>query len=66
MSIFQVVCLVLFVVVVAVFGIYAYLEREGADEADFIGVTLGSACIGIGLFSLLLGAIGLLKVDFLI
>lgn len=66
MSIFQVVCIVLFVVAVAVFGIYAYLEREGADEADYIGIVLGSVCIAIGLFSLLMGAIGLLKVDFLI
>ena len=66
MSIFQIVCIVLFVVAVVVFGIYAYLDKEGADEADFIGTILGLACIGIGFFSLLMGAIGLLTVDFLI
>lgn len=60
MSIFQVVCTVLFVVVVAVFGICVYLEREGADEGEFIGIILCAMCTLIGILSLMLGAIGLI------
>ena len=58
MSIFQIICLVLLAVAFVVFAIYAYLEKEGVDEAAFIGVLLAAVCIAIGLFSLLLGAIG--------
>ena len=58
MSIFQIICLVLLAVAFVVFAIYAYLEKEGVDEAEFIGVLLAAVCIAIGLFSLLLGAIG--------
>ena len=60
MSIFQVVCTVLFVVVVAVFGICVYLEREGADEGEFIGIILRAVLMAIGFIALLLGAIGLI------
>ena len=58
MSIFQIICLVLLAIVFVVFAIYAYLEKEGVDEAEFIGILLSAVCIAIGLFSLLLGAIG--------
>ena len=58
MSIFQIICLVLLAVAFVVFAIYAYLEKEGVDEGEFIGILLVAVCIAIGLFSLLLGAIG--------
>ena len=51
MSIFQVVCTVLFVVVVAVFGICVYLEREGADEGEFIGIILCAMCTSSHMYS---------------
>lgn len=58
MSIFQIICLVLLAIAFVVFAIYAYLEKEGVDGAEFIGVLLAAICIAIGFFSLILGAIG--------
>lgn len=58
MSIFQIICLVLLAIAFVVFAIYAYLEKEGVDEAEFIGALLAAICMAIGFFSLMLGAIG--------
>ena len=60
MSIFQIICIVMVSIILVVFAICVYLEKEGADEADFISGLLEAVSTAVGLFSLLLGAIGLL------